>query len=149
MLEETFGHTPLSKMFVAGDVYGVGFDKERASRRPIRLAIIGCGGVAISKHIPAIRRLQAIWEPVELAAICRRNKELGPRLASQCNCHWYPSHTELLDKEEIDGALVLSNDDAHAEQAIACIERGIPVLVEKPITSNSQFEALRKRERKV
>jgi predicted dehydrogenase len=40
----------------------------------------------------------------------------------------------MLKNEELDGVIVSSSDPVHAEHAIACIERGIPVLVEKPIT---------------
>ena len=30
MLEDTYGHSPIRKMFDQGDVYGVGYDEERA-----------------------------------------------------------------------------------------------------------------------
>jgi len=134
MLEDTYAHSPIKKMFERGDVYGVGYDEERAARKPLRLAIIGAGGVAVSKHIPAIMRLKTIWEPVELVAICRRNERVGKHIAKMYGCRWYMEYAELLKHEQIDGALVLSNDEFHAEHSIACIEKGIAVLVEKPIT---------------
>ena len=31
MLEETYGHSPIAKMFDQADVYGVGYDEQRAS----------------------------------------------------------------------------------------------------------------------
>jgi len=69
MLEETYGHSPLRKMFDQADVYGVAYDEERAARRKVRLGIIGAGAVAVSKHWPAIKRLQTIWEPVEVVGL--------------------------------------------------------------------------------
>lgn len=134
MLEDTYAHTPIRKMFDQGDVYGVGFDEERASRKPLRLGIIGCGGVALSKHIPAIMRLRTLWEPVELAAVCRRNVQAGRHIETMYNVKWYPDYQELIRNEQIDGMLVLSNDQLHYEHAMACLEAGIAVLVEKPIT---------------
>jgi hypothetical protein len=63
MLEDTYGHSPIHKMFDLADVYGVGYDEERASRKPLRLGMIGAGGVAVSKYFPAIRRLQPSGSP--------------------------------------------------------------------------------------
>ncbi|MCX8099717.1 MAG: Gfo/Idh/MocA family oxidoreductase [Geminicoccaceae bacterium] len=39
-----------------------------------------------------------------------------------------------LDQVEADAALIASPDRLHAEQAIACLERGLHVMVEKPFT---------------
>jgi len=134
MLEDTYGHSPIKKMFELADVYGVAYDEERAARKPVRLGIIGAGGVAASKHIPAIWRLKTIWEPVNLAALCRRNERSGRALAEMYGCRWYSHHQEMIAEEELDGILVLSPNDLHAEHGLACIEAGIPVLLEKPIT---------------
>lgn len=134
MLEDTYGHSPVRKMFELGDVYGVGYDEERASRKPVRLGIIGAGGVALSKHIPAIMRLRTIWEPVELVAVSRRDARVGSRSAEMYGCRWYADYSEMLASEEMDGVLVLGPDALHAEHAIKCMEYGLPVLVEKPIT---------------
>jgi predicted dehydrogenase len=40
----------------------------------------------------------------------------------------------MLDNEDLDGVLVASPDDLHYEHTLACLERNLPVLVEKPIT---------------
>lgn len=135
MLEETYGHTPVRKMFHDRDVYGVAYDAERACRRPVRLAAIGAGGVAVSKYFPAIKRLQTIWEPVELCAIVRPDEEpYGRHIARTWNTAWYADHETMLDRERPDGVLILSPNEMHAEHALACIERGISVLVEKPFS---------------
>ena len=79
MIADNYGHTSIKKMFDLADVYGVGLDEERLSRKKIRIAIVGCGGVAQSKHIPAINRLKTIWEPIELVAISVRTKAQGDK----------------------------------------------------------------------
>jgi len=134
MLEDTFGHTPSKKAFELADVYGIGFDEMRASRKKVRLAIIGAGGVTLSKHLPAIWRLKTIWEPVEVVAIAKRTRQDGLRLQQLYGCRWYADYLELLKNEELDGVIVTSPDDLHYEHTMACLERGLPVLVEKPIT---------------
>ncbi len=133
MLEDTYAHSPLKKMFELADVYGVGYDERRASRKPVRLGIIGCGGVALSKHIPAIMRLKTIWEPVELVAVSRRNETVGRHIEKMYGCRWYADYEAMLSHEELDGVLVLGPDDLHAEHTIASLEAGCAVLVEKPI----------------
>jgi predicted dehydrogenase len=134
MLEETYGHSPVRKMFDQGDVYGVGYDADRAARKPLRLAIIGAGGVAVSKHIPAILRLRTIWEPVELVAAVRTNPRAGRHIESTFGCRWYSDVEKMLAAERPDGVIVSGPDDLHVEHSLACIEKDIPVLVEKPIS---------------
>ena len=54
------GHTPVDRMFAHRDVYGIGYDEERVSQPLVRLGIVGAGGVAQSKHLPAINRLRTL-----------------------------------------------------------------------------------------
>jgi len=134
LLEDTYGHTPYRKAFEQADVYGVGYDEERASRPLVRLGICGAGGVAQSKYLPAVSRLRTIWEPVEVTAIARRSKVDGEKMSAIWGCRWYADWREMIAQEELDGVLVTGPDELHAEMGIACLEAGIPVLVEKPIT---------------
>jgi predicted dehydrogenase len=133
MLEDTYGHTPAKKAFDLGDVYGVGYDEERAARKKVRLGFIGAGPVVQSKHWPAIKRLQTIWEPVEVVAFALRTENQAHKIQEVFGGHWYADYRKMLDEEPLDGAIVCSSDPVHAEHSIACLEKGIPVLVEKPI----------------
>jgi predicted dehydrogenase len=133
MLEDTYGHTPFRKAFEQRDVYGVGFDEARATRKKLRLAIIGAGAVAQSKYWPAIRRLQTIWEPVEVIAFADPDEVQAGKVQQISGSRRYADHELMLVKEELDGAIVCSPDRFHSEHTIACLERGVPVLVEKPI----------------
>lgn len=134
MLEDTYGHTPFKLAFDEADVYGVGFNEERANRKKVRLGIIGAGGVTLSKHLPAIWRLKSIWEPVDVVAVVKRTERDGKRLSELYGCKWYFDHQTMLDNEDLDGVIVASPDDLHYEHAMSCIERNLPVLIEKPIT---------------
>ena len=132
--EGTYAHSPIDKMFDKRDVYGIGFDEARASKRKIRLGIIGAGGVAQSKHIPAVNRLKTVWEPVEIAAFATRNKAQGEKISEMYGYAHYTDYADMLDGEELDGVIVSSGDAAHAEHTLACFERGIHVLCEKPLS---------------
>lgn len=136
---DTYGHSRPERMFDKGDVYDVGYDELRAGKKPIRLGIIGIGGVAQSKHIPAIQRLRTQWEPVEIAGYATRNTLQVQKLKGIYGGSWYGNYTEMLDEQKPDGVIISSSDEAHYEQAMACIERGIGVLVEKPITRSLKW----------
>ncbi len=132
-MEDTYGHTPPEKAIEGADVYGVGFDPERSARKELRLGIIGAGPVAQSKHWPALRRLQTIWEPVSVAAFALRTPGQARKIERVFGGRWYDDFARMIAEERLDGVIVCSSDESHAAHAIACIEAGIPVLVEKPI----------------
>lgn len=134
MIADNYGHTSIKKMFDLADVYGVGLDEERLSRKKIRIAIVGCGGVAQSKHIPAINRLKTIWEPIELVAISVRTKAQGEKISNIYSCKWYSDYKEMIKNEEIDGVIISSPDALHYEHAMTCLESNLNILLEKPFT---------------
>lgn len=136
MSRETYGHTPVDKAFAGRDVYGVGLDEERAARRPVRIALIGCGGVAQSKYLPALARLKTIWEPVEVAAVVEPREAHGRKITAAYRTRWFADVETMLRAEDVEAAIVLSPDRCHAEHALTCLEHGLHVLVEKPIATS-------------
>lgn len=133
-LRDTYGHSPVAKMFGAADVYGIGYEPRRADRSPLRLGIIGAGGVAQAKYLPAIARLRMLWDPVELVAVADPDMRQGEKVARVHGCRSYAGPDEMLDDEMLDAVIVASPDRLHARHAEAALERGVPVLVEKPFT---------------
>src|ERR1700722_12366974 len=134
MLEDTYGHTSYRKALQQADVYGIAPDQEFKSRSPIRLGIIGAGGVAQSKYFPAIARLRTLWEPVEVVAFAEPSEAQGRKVESVWGAKWHAHYESMLAEEDLDGLLVLGPDHLHAEHTIAALERNLPVLVEKPIS---------------
>ena len=99
MLEESYGHTPIKKVFEQGDVYGVGRDEAQASRKKLNLAIIGAGGVAQSKYWPAIHRLQTIWEPVEIVAFAEPNEVQARKVQQISGGRWFADLEQMLAED--------------------------------------------------
>ena len=124
---------PLVERALAGDVYAIAPDAERAARAPVRLGLIGAGGVAQAKWLPAIARLRTLWEPVELVAIAEPRAEQATKVASIYGCRAFADAEAMLAEVALDAALVLSPDALHVDHATACLERGLHVLVEKPL----------------
>ncbi len=131
--DDTYGHTPYQKAFVDGDVYGVGYDAERAARKPLTMGMIGAGGVAQSKYLPAVTRLRTIWEPIQIAAFAEPRADHRDKVAAIYGGRGYADYRVMLAEEALDGVLVLSPDALHREHVLACAEAGLPALVEKPI----------------
>lgn len=120
------------------DIYNIRYNEERATQCPVRLGMIGVGGVAQAKHLPGINRLIATWEPVELVAVADPDEASGRKVARQYGARWYRDHREMLAKEELDGVDITTPDQFHAEQVRDCLAAGLHVLVEKPITYDRQ-----------
>ena len=113
-----FGHTAFDAAFGRGDVYDIGHKPERAAKRPLTVAIAGCGGVAQAKWIPAIRRLQTIGEPVAIARLADPDAETAAE-GARASAARRPSRASatMLDAARPDLLLVLAPDAAHVPLA--------------------------------
>ena len=50
---------------------------------------------------------------------------------------WHPDLRELLEREQPDSTIVASPNAIHLTIALDCIERGVPALIEKPVTDTA------------
>jgi predicted dehydrogenase len=57
----------------------------------------------------------------------------GREMAAQYGCRFFEDYRVLLDEVKPDGVIVAMPNQLHAEAALACIDRKIPSLVEKPL----------------
>ena len=98
---------------------------------PARIGFVGAGWWAVSNHIPVIQANPK----ARLAGICR----LGATELELVKDHFgFPYATEdfdkLLDDVPMDGLVISTPHRLHGKQALAAIDRGIHVLIEKPMT---------------
>lgn len=97
----------------------------------IRIGVIGAGGIANSVHLPSLRDI----EHVDLAAICDLRLDKAQAAAQtfgagRTRAYW--DMYEMLDKETLDGVLVLVEPDRLFRAAKDVMMKGLPVLMEKP-----------------
>lgn len=95
----------------------------------LKIAVIGAGLIG-KKHI----ELVACNSDCELAAICDENSTVR-EIARQYNTRFYPNIEHLLAEQNLDGAIIAAPTTLHASLAITCAERGVHLLIEKPIAS--------------
>ncbi|MFV0446259.1 MAG: Gfo/Idh/MocA family oxidoreductase [Planctomycetaceae bacterium] len=104
----------------------------------LRLAVIGVG--ALGRHHA---RLLSEMPDVELVGVADPNPEQGTAVADACRSTWFADYRTLFDRHQLDGVSIVVPTSLHRRIAENALRRGIPVLVEKPITpSVTDGEAL-------
>jgi len=101
------------------------------SKKPIRVGIIGAGWWAANTHAPALRAI----EGVEIVAACRRDPARLAEFASKVGVEaTYTDHDRMLDSGGLDAVIVCSPHALHYEHVKAALQRGLPVLTDKPLS---------------
>ena len=95
---------------------------------PVRLAIAGLGLVG-RRHAEAIKHAAT----AKLCAIADPKAEAH---ANEYAVPHYPTIEEMMAAENLDGIILSTPTPHHAEQGRMCIEKGIPVLIEKPLADD-------------
>ena len=99
----------------------------------VRIAFTGTGYIA-RIHARAAQRLPGI----ELAAVANHRPESMAAFAEQFGTpRRYATIEALLDDGGVDAVIVSTPNYLHAPQAIAALEAGVHVLVEKPMATNA------------
>jgi predicted dehydrogenase len=98
----------------------------------LRVGVVG-GGVIAATHIPYIRKAGGILVGVADLSSVRAN-DIADRFALR---NIYRSVGDMIAAERPDVVHVLTPPHTHAEVAVAALERGVHVLVEKPMANTS------------
>src|SRR5438445_12144991 len=92
----------------------------------MRVGLIGAGWIAAEQHATLGRLAD-----VEVVAVCDVDVGRALELAGEASVYTY--WRELLDRDGPDAVFVCTHPRAHREPAVAALERGINVYLEKPI----------------
>lgn len=96
----------------------------------VKVGIIGCGYIATKMHIPGFQRLK---KAAVISALCDINP-IVTSVAKKANIpRTYSSVTEMLQKEDLDVVDVCTPPQTHASLSIEAMEKGVNVLLEKPM----------------
>ena len=97
----------------------------------MKVAVIGVGGMGFT-HVKALKALSETMD-VQVVAIADVRKEfLDKALEEWHEARGYADGMELLEKEELDAVHICVPSYLHEKLAVAAMEKGIHVLVEKP-----------------
>ena len=96
---------------------------------PLRIAILGAGMIG-RRHIdtvlqrPDLATLAGVADPV-----------LPPPPGPAGQVPWLDDPAELLDRVRPDAVIIATPNQLHLAHGLLCCERGLPFLVEKPVTA--------------
>lgn len=102
------------------------------------MGIIGCGGIANQKHLPALKLFP---EMCELVAFCDLKKDRAEKAAKEYgtpDAKVYTDYNELLEDADIDVVHVLTPNVMHSPITVAAFEAGKNVMCEKPMAHNTE-----------
>lgn len=102
----------------------------------LRVAIVGCGGIATNKHMPA---LKTVGE-VEMVAFCDILLEKAEKAAADYGISGatvYTDYKEMLANEKLDVVHVCTPNISHSFITIDALEAGCHVMCEKPMAKTT------------
>jgi predicted dehydrogenase len=105
---------------------------QKEHRRSVRLGVIGAGLVgakhaAIAAGLPGCR-LVGIADPNPATRQLAQNLTVG----------FYENYQAMISGEALDGVIIATPTERHVDVGISCAERGLHLMVEKPIASDVQ-----------
>src|ERR1043165_7232282 len=104
----------------------------RPQPKELGVAIIGGGRVGLFRGEVANRHPAVKW--IGLAEKNpNRAGEVAPRVGADFVTQ---SHIELLRRPEVTCAIIATDEHLHVEPILAAAERGIPLLIEKPLATD-------------
>ena len=111
-------------------------ERRKRVEKPIRLGLVGCGGIVRINHAPIFLSLADSVKVVALADVVDENLE---NLASTFNVPpsgRYSDYRDMLAKAEIDAVSIATPHHLHGEHVIAAAEAGVAVISEKPMATS-------------
>jgi myo-inositol 2-dehydrogenase/D-chiro-inositol 1-dehydrogenase len=104
----------------------------RKQSRKIGLAIVGAGRVGLIRAELAARHPEVEW-----IGIAEKNPERAKLVAERVKAEFVTSDfRELLKRPEVNAAVISTDEHLHVDPTLAGVERGIPLLIEKPLATD-------------
>lgn len=114
--------------------------------KALRVAVVGTGDFG-QRHVSTIASLPEF----DLAAVVDRDSSRAGQVAAAHGVPAFESFGQLLDELQVDAAVIATPPAAHFADLRIAVERGIPVLVEKPVVADASdlqnLESLSDRQR--
>src|SRR4030081_3533325 len=103
----------------------------RAPAKEIGLAIIGGGRVGLFRGEVANRHPAVKW-----IGLAEKNPNRAGEVAEKIGADFVTQdHRELLRRPEVTCAIIATDEHLHVDPIIAAVERGLPMLIEKPLAT--------------
>ena len=107
------------------------------NNRIVKIGMIGCGGIAQGKHLPALKKLP----DVEIVAFCDILLDRAETCREQYgtpDAKVYEDYKELLADPEIEAVHICTPNRSHSFITVDALHAGKHVMCEKPMAINSE-----------
>ena len=118
--------------------HDIGKNGVRERKQEMKYALIGCGRIAVN-HIKA-----ALNNELEIVAVCdvvpdKMEALLAKyELQSDQSIKRYTDYKEMIEAEKPELASIATESGIHAEIALHCIDKGVNVIIEKPMAMSME-----------
>ena len=104
----------------------------RKQAKKIGLAIVGAGRVGLIRGELAARHPAVDW-----IGIAEKNPERAKLVGDKVGADFVTAdYRELLSRPEVNAAIISTDEHLHVDPVLACVERGLPMLIEKPLATD-------------
>ena len=110
--------------------------EKSVNEKKLRYGLVGCGRISLN-HMSALKENKNELELICVADINVNNaktlleKSEIKEIFGKVNI--YKTHQEMIEKENLDLVVIATESGSHASIAIDCLNKGINVIVEKPM----------------
>lgn len=98
--------------------------------------MIGVGVIGLGFMGQRYARFLSHLEGTELAGVCDLQAQLAREMSERYECTAFASYEQLVSSKRVGAVVVCTPEDAHREPALAALEAGKPVLIEKPVADS-------------
>src|SRR5437588_10224542 len=104
----------------------------KRSAKGVGLAIIGGGRVGLFRGEVAARHPAVEW-----IGLAEKNPNRAGEVAPKVGADFVTGdHRELLKRPEVTAAIIATDEHLHVDPILAAVERGVPMLIEKPLATD-------------
>ena len=102
--------------------------------KPIHVAVIGCGELGLL-HLEVLHQLQCAGQ-VQMVALAAHTEQTVQTQSERWAVAGYPDYRVILEEQSLDAVTVATPDHLYREMTLAAIDKGLHVLVEKPVDTS-------------
>jgi len=107
------------------------------SKKPLGLAVVGCGVVGRMRAT-----LARDYPGIGWIGLADMNETVGRKLKDDIRADYFTTDFRtLIARPEVDAVVIATSTWAHVEPTLAAVERGVPMLIEKPLATDARESA--------
>jgi predicted dehydrogenase len=108
-----------------------------APRKQLGLAVVGCGVVGRMRAT-----LARDYPGIGWIGLSDMNEKVGQKLKDDIKADYFTTDfRQLIARPEVDAVIIATSTWAHVEPTLAAVERGVPMLIEKPLATDARQSA--------